>query len=79
MGKRRRVRGRKRPSALGKKGTPVTTPMSYERRLASYGIRDLATGAVTGVQTPAQRSRILHKIGHASRQQTAIMDKLGHA
>jgi hypothetical protein len=66
--RRRRVRGAKRRTRLGAKGTPHTVPMSYERRLASYGIRDAKTGAITGHQTPAQRKRILHKIGHANRR-----------
>ena len=61
------MRGAKRRSALGKKGTPVTVPMSYERRLAGYGLRDLATGAMHGHQSGPQRRRILHKIGHVSR------------
>jgi hypothetical protein len=65
---RRRVRGRRRGTRLGKKGTPDTVPMSYERRLASYGLRDLETGAVTGTQTPAQRGRIRRKIGRAARR-----------
>jgi hypothetical protein len=65
---RRRVRGRKRSARLGLKGTPHTVPMSYERRLASYGIRDSKTGTITGVQTPAQRRRIRHKIGHVQKR-----------
>lgn len=67
MSRRKRVRGAKLRRGLGKKGTPVTTPMSYERRLASYGLRDLATGAMHGRQSGPQRRRILHKIGHVSR------------
>lgn len=67
MSRRKRVRGAKRRTRLGRKGTPVTTPMSYERRLASYGLRDLSTGAVHGHQSGPQRRRILHKIGHVSR------------
>lgn len=43
-------------------------PMTYERRLASYGIRDPNTGAKTGTQTPAQRRRIRKKIGHNQRR-----------
>jgi hypothetical protein len=66
MRTRKRVRGRKRRNRLGLKGTPDTVPMSYERRLASYGLRDLETGAVTGTQTPAQRRRIRHKIRRAA-------------
>lgn len=39
-------------------------PMSYERRLASYGLRDPNTGAIRGTQSGPQRQRIRHKIGH---------------
>ena len=41
--------------------------MSYERRLASYGLRDM-TGPTGLRQTPAQRRRIRHKLGHANRR-----------
>lgn len=61
------MRGAKLRRGLGKKGTPDTVPMSYERRLASYGLRDLATGMMHGHQSSPQRRRILHKIGHVSK------------
>lgn len=65
---RRRVRGARRRTRLGDKGTPVTTPMSYERRLASYGLRNAVTGEMIRQQTPAQRKRIRHKLGHVNRR-----------
>jgi hypothetical protein len=53
------------PPPMRKRGQAV--PMSYERRLASYGLRD-ASGPTSRVQTPAQRRRIRKKLGHASRR-----------
>lgn len=53
------------PPPMRKRGQAL--PMSYERRLASYGLRDPETGAMHGHQTGPQRRRILHKIGHVSR------------
>lgn len=67
MAGRKRVRGARRRTRLGVKGTPDTVPMSYERRLSSYGLRDM-TGPTGLRQTPAQRRRIRHKIGHVQRR-----------
>lgn len=67
MGKHR-VRGRKRPNRLGDKGTPITLPITYERRLASYGLRNPVTGEMIRQQTGPQRRRIRHKLGHVNRR-----------